>query len=98
MTNQTTRAIILGGCLLVSAAYLARTTNTAPAPTRTPLADLPLRLARWQGHGEDIDKQVLAVLGADDYVNRVYRGDDGSVALYIGYYNSQRPGETMQAS
>jgi EpsI family protein len=95
MTNQITRAIILSGFLLASTGYLACATTGGPAPTRTPLADLPLRLARWQGRGEDLDKQALAVLGVDDYVNRVYRRDDGSVGLYIGYHKSQRPGERM---
>jgi len=95
MTNQTIRAIILSGCLLGSAGYLTHTINAGPVPARAPLSDLPLRLAHWQGHGEDLDKQALAVLGVDDYVNRVYRRDDGSVGLYIGYYKS--PGESIQS-
>jgi EpsI family protein len=47
---------------------------------------------------EDLDKQVLAVLGVDDYINRVYRaGAGGSLGLYIGYYKRQREGDSMHS-
>ena len=39
----------------------------------------------------DIDNKILAVLGVDEYVNGFYfRQKQVPVALYIGYYQSQR--------
>jgi len=99
ITSQTTRAFVLSGCLLVSAGYLAQATNYEQVPIRAPLAELPMQLAPWQGaRAEDLDKDVLAVLGVDDYINRVYRAQAGApLGLYIGYYKSQREGESMHS-
>ncbi|MEP7304808.1 MAG: exosortase C-terminal domain/associated protein EpsI [Acidobacteriota bacterium] len=99
ITSQTTRACVLSGCLLVSAGYLAHATNYEQIPIRVPLADLPMQLAPWQGaRAEDLDKDVLAVLGVDEYINRVYRAHAGTaLGLYIGYYQSQREGESMHS-
>ena len=99
VTNQTTRAIVLSGCLLASAYYLSRATTYEQVPTRVPLADLPMQLTAWQGmRAEDLDKETLAVLGVDDYINRVYRGEvTGPLGLYIGYYKSQQEGGTIHS-
>ena len=98
-TNATTRAVVLSGCLVTSALGLARATNFEQIPVRVPLADLPMRFASWQGaRAEDLDKQTLAVLGVDDYINRVYRGGAaGGLGLYIGYYQSQREGGSIHS-
>jgi EpsI family protein len=40
---------------------------------------------------------VLKVLGADDYLTRFYRGAKGPVGFYIGYYESQRQGDSMHS-
>jgi EpsI family protein len=40
----------------------------------------------------------MAVLGVDDYVNRTYLSQDFFPAhLYVGYYQSQRSGDTMHS-
>jgi EpsI family protein len=99
ITNPMMRALVLSGCLLASSVYLAGATNYEQIPIRVPLAELPMRLAPWEGaRAEDLDKQVLAVLGVDDYINRVYRaGAGGVLGLYIGYYKSQREGDSMHS-
>jgi EpsI family protein len=99
ITNQTTRALLLSTCLVVSAVYLARATSYEEIPIREPLAGLPMQLTAWQGtRAEDLDKEVLAVLGVDDYINRVYRRQSGAaLGLYIGYYKSQREGESIHS-
>jgi EpsI family protein len=99
VTNQMMRALVLSGCLLASSVYLAGATNYEQIPIRVPLAELPMQLASWEGaRAEDLDKQVLAVLGVDDYINRVYRaGAGGALGLYIGYYKSQREGDSMHS-
>jgi EpsI family protein len=68
-------------------------------PLRQPLAGLSQHLGAWTGQdGPPFSSQVLAVLGADDYVDRVYRTSAGSVlSLYVGYYKSQRSGDTIHS-
>ena len=41
---------------------------------------------------------MLKVLGVDDYLSRVYyRSDRAAVGLYMGYYASQRQGDTIHS-
>ena len=41
---------------------------------------------------------VLKVLGVDDYLSRAYYKPDGAaVGLYMGFYNSQRQGDTIHS-
>jgi EpsI family protein len=45
-----------------------------------------------------MESNVLAVLGVDDYINRTYYNADlFPASLYIGYYQSQREGDTMHS-
>jgi EpsI family protein len=45
-----------------------------------------------------MENKVLKVLGVDDYLNRVYyRPDRAAAGLYIGYYNSQRQGDSIHS-
>jgi EpsI family protein len=39
----------------------------------------------------------LKVLGADDHLSRFYRTDRVGVGLFIGYYKSQRQGDSMHS-
>ena len=57
--------------------------------------ELPMTVAEWSGKQVgDLDPKVLAVLGADDYLNRAYLRAAGTpIGLYIGYYRSQREGD-----
>jgi EpsI family protein len=44
------------------------------------------------------DQKILTVLGVDEYISRVYTAPTNvSVGLYIGYYQSQREGDTMHS-
>ena len=99
IASQTARACVLSSCLLISAGYLAHATDYEQVPIRMPLAELPMQLAPWQGAGAaDLDQEVLGVLGVDDYINRVYRAQAGpTLGLYIGYYKSQREGESLHS-
>lgn len=66
---------------------------------RESLASCPVQIASWNGQAAPpIDEQVLAVLGVDDYVNRLYLNRLGAVvSLYVGYYGSQRQGDTIHS-
>lgn len=89
-----TIVLMLGGAF-----YLARGDHFEQIPTREPLAALPLVVGAWLGQDlPNFDPQLEAVLGVDEYVNRYYRnGSLPPVSLYVGYYQSQRQGETMHS-
>ena len=95
-----TRMLVLSGCLVVSALWLERATKSEATPLRAPLADFPMNLTGWKGQSAgDLEPKILAVLGASEYLNRVYTAGAGApdVGLYVGYYKSQRQGESMHS-
>ena len=45
-----------------------------------------------------LDDEIVRVLGVDDYVSRTYLNASGDPAnLYVGYYASQRQGDTIHS-
>jgi EpsI family protein len=66
---------------------------------REPLSRLPMEIGNWQGRPNvPLRDDIVAVLGVTDYLTRVYANSSpGPVDLYIGYYQSQRTGETIHS-
>src|SRR4051812_43810792 len=93
------RVLALFACLVVSAGVIARADRTEIVPVRQSLEHLPLVIDAWKGaHQEPFTKEILAILGVDDYLTRVYwTPERQGVGLYIGYYQSQRQGDTMHS-
>ena len=92
------RAAVLSVLILGAGWYSSRSgdeASTSPAP----LAELPRAVGPWtESIDVPLDLSVRAVLGADDYVNRTYVNEAGQpVSLYIGYYASQRQGDTIHS-
>lgn len=103
-----TRLLIIILCFGGATALLARNARSENVPPRESLASFPSTIGAWQGQPlPDFEQKILDVLGVDEYVNRLYRAPatpgDGSpdgdkvVALYVGYYQSQRQGDTMHS-
>ena len=93
------RVLALFACLVVSAGVIARADRAENVPPRQSLEHLPLAIDDWKGaHQEPFTKEILAILGVDDYLTRVYwTPARQGVGLYIGYYQSQRQGDTMHS-
>jgi EpsI family protein len=93
------RTVILFVGLLVSAGIVARADRSEPVPIRQTLNLFPMTIGEWHGVQQaDFSKDVLAVLGVDDYLTRAYfTPDREGVGIYIGYYQSQREGDTMHS-
>jgi EpsI family protein len=94
------RAIALFLCLASGAMLLAATDRPERHVIRTPFSQFPMDVGGWKGERlPPIDDKIVAVLGVDDYLNRAYFSVDRSslVGLYIGYYGSQRQGDTMHS-
>jgi EpsI family protein len=96
---MTQRAFILSVVLLLVAAGVRVASRSESVPVREELGGLSMQVGNWQGASADrFDQQVLAVLGVDDYLNRVYqRPGDEEIGFYVGYYRSQREGSKLHS-
>jgi EpsI family protein len=93
------RASIVVVLLLGTAAYAARTTGAESIVHREPLSQLPFDVGSWTGRDSTpFADDIINQLGVDDYVNRTYASRDAvPVGLYVGYYASQRQGDTIHS-
>lgn len=89
----TTAGILLGAYLL-----LHSVSHGEPVVARQPLRTLPYTVGDWKGQEQWLPEQVVQAVGVSDYTNRVYfHSPDPPVQLYIGYYASQKTGDTMHS-
>ena len=93
------RAAVVLAMLAGAGLYSARASSDEAVVPRVPLASLPLALGDWHGReAAPLADDVLAQLGVDDYVNRQYgRAGAPPVGIYVGYYASQRQGDTIHS-
>ena len=92
------RIITVGVLLLASAGVIANASRIEDVPPRQSFDQFPMQIAAWRGRdAERLSPEILKVLGADDYLSRFYTARQGTVGLYIGYYQSQRQGDTMHS-
>ena len=94
-----TRLLVTSFVLLGSAGYVAHATVTEVVPPRSSMATLPTRVGVWEGRpAPTMSAKVIAVLGVDDYIDREYMSrTEPYVGLYVGFYKSQRQGDTMHS-
>jgi len=94
-----TRAVVVFACLVLAAVAVARADRFEVPPRRTTLADFPMQVGGWRGIVlPPFTPSALAVLGLNDYLTRDYIAPDRSgVNLYIGYWESQRQGDTIHS-
>jgi EpsI family protein len=94
------RTLALCGCFVVAAAVLDHASQSEPVALRTPLASFPREVEGWKSTGSvEFDPKIVAILGVTEYLNRVYvrEPDRAPVGLYVGYYKSQRQGESVHS-
>jgi EpsI family protein len=96
---MTARLLMLSACFLLAAGYTARAMRPEIVPLRQSLASLPVTLDQWSGYDQPrFSDEILATLGVDEYLNRTYVASGSSpIALYVGYYRSQRQGDTIHS-
>ncbi|MFZ0339511.1 MAG: exosortase C-terminal domain/associated protein EpsI [Terracidiphilus sp.] len=68
-------------------------------PVSEPLSQMPRTIAGWSGSDVQIDPGTLDVLGAGDFLSRVYTrsGETQPIGLFIGYFPTQRTGVTIHS-
>jgi EpsI family protein len=92
------RALIAAAMIVAAGVYANGASSPERAPSRDTLSTTPIAVERWRGIDTTLDDDVLAQLGVDDYINRRYVAADAPpVALYVGYYASQRQGDTIHS-
>jgi len=91
------RVIVLVAILLAAGAGRWQLQAVEPAAS-SDLAKLPMALDEWSGRpGSRFDADVLSVLRADDYVNRIYTTSGRAAGLYVGYSRAQKFGATIHS-
>jgi EpsI family protein len=85
--------------LLLGAAGLSIAASRGQkVPPRRDFALFPQQIGEWKGRPLGaFDASTLELLGVTDYVNLAYRRNDKEVTLYVGYYRSQRAGESIHS-
>jgi EpsI family protein len=93
------RIVVLSLIMLAAAGVISYASRPEIIPLRQSLEGLPMQFAGWEGRrSADMSQKEQDILGVDDYIKRVYYRDDSvPVNLYIGYYESQRTGETIHS-
>ena len=96
---MTARLAILFVLFLTTAVYARHAMRPEEQLTRKPLSDFSNSLGRWSGReAPKLSADVLGALGADDLLNRYYIAPrEPAVALFVGYYRSQREGDTIHS-
>lgn len=85
--------VLLGGAVGIHAM-----SHTEAVVARQPLEQLPNIISSWMGSQTPLDAETLKVVGVTDYTNRLYVSPSQMpVQLYIGYYASQRTGDTIHS-
>ena len=94
-----TRIVIVLACLLATAVVVIRADRQEEVPLRASFATFPMQLGDWRGVAQPrMSEQVEKVLGADDYLTRAYfQPDRSGIGLFIGYWKSQRQGDTIHS-
>ena len=85
--------------VLLAGALGARTRLDAPPPVTTAesLTRFPGTVGRWTGQDVALDPEVIKVAAVDDFLNRQYTSAQGTLGFYVGYYQSQRQGESLHS-
>ncbi|MDR3764612.1 MAG: EpsI family protein [Acidobacteriota bacterium] len=84
--------------LLLAAAAAITLLPRPEAELKTPrFSAIPVALGTLRAEDVPIEERMVKAANVDHYLNRVYRGPDGDAGLYVGYYRSQRAGDSVHS-
>jgi EpsI family protein len=92
-----TRCSLLVVLLLSAAAGRAGLGAPHAVTTAEPLSKFPVVIDGWRGDESPLDPEVVKTAAVDDYLNRGYYANGKTLGLYVGYYQSQRQGESLHS-
>ncbi len=92
------RTFFLVGILLAAFLITLFVNHNQPVPPRIPLDQFPMVINEWKANPIKIDQREYAILGVEDYVMaNFYRTDGIHINFYLGYYESQKQGDTIHS-
>ena len=92
------RLWITAGFLLGSTAFIHNLHHGESVVPRRPLSELPYFLGTWTGEERPLQARIVQAVSVSDYTNRVYVDQAAPpIQLYIGYYSSQRTGDSIHS-
>jgi EpsI family protein len=85
--------------VLVGATLLLHTVSHGESVVaRHPLRELPDTVGGWNSQEQPLEERIAQAVGVSDYTNRIFFSQaDLPVQLYVGYYASQRTGDTIHS-
>jgi len=96
--SSSVRLWITAGLLIGSFVLLRSVSHGEAVVPHQPLRELPYKLGSWTGTEQPLEGQIVQAVGVSDYTNRIYSGQQvGPAQLYVGYYASQRTGDTIHS-
>ena len=94
-----TRAAVAATLIVACGVFTRGAAGPEHPGARVPLPALPFTVGEWKGvEAPPFADDVLSQLGVDDYIHRQYAVAGGvPVSVYVGYYASQRQGDTIHS-
>jgi EpsI family protein len=88
-----TAAVLLGAFILLHS--VSHGESVVP---QQPLRNLPYTAGKWSGQEHPLSERMVQAVSVSDYTNRFYLADGmPPVQLYVGYYGSQKTGDTIHS-
>ena len=95
---QNLRFSICAALLVVGTVLLHALGHGEPKLQRQLLAQFPSSIGYRTSSDVPITDRILKAVGVDDYLNRTYlEAGEVPISLYVGYYKSQRTGDTIHS-
>jgi len=94
------RFILAAAIIALTAILLQARSRTEVVPTHLPLSSFPAQFGDWGSTDIELDKDTLAVLGAGDFLERIYHDPSAklpTIDLFLAYFPSQRAGDTIHS-
>jgi EpsI family protein len=92
------RLWITAGLLMTTFVLLHSVSHGEAIVPHNALRELPYALGSWVGKEQPLEERIVQAVGVSDYTNRIYSSQqDGFAQLYVGYYASQRTGDTIHS-
>ena len=94
------RFVLAAALIAVTAIVLQARGRNEIIPHGLQLLSFPVQLANWTSNDVVLDQATLDVLGAGDFLERVYEDPAGKlpyVDLFLAYFPSQRAGDTIHS-
>ncbi|MGH9728522.1 MAG: exosortase C-terminal domain/associated protein EpsI [Candidatus Acidiferrales bacterium] len=98
--GMTIRLCIVALVLVGGVTLLHAMSHGEAVVAHQPLHDLSYTIGDWKGQEQPLEQRIVQAVSVSDYTNRLYMNPSGpaaAVQLYVGYYSSQRTGDTIHS-